>query len=72
MRKAICSLLLLPATSLFFAGCTSVTYTKQVVTTLDNKGSVVSTVITETLTEPHSETARFPSAQGAELKHISQ
>jgi hypothetical protein len=71
MKRIVCSLLLV-ATSLFFAGCVQVRYTKQVVTTLDSKGSVVSTVITETLTEPHSETARFPSAQGAELKHISQ
>lgn len=71
MKKAVLSLVALAATSLFLAGCTAVSYHKQVVTTLDNKGEVVSTVITETITEPHSEGARL-SANPTQLKRIGQ
>ena len=72
MKKTVISLLLIAATSTFFAGCTNVTYKKQVVTTLDASGKVVSTVITEDITEPHNEPARIPAARGVELKRITQ
>ncbi len=72
MKKNVISLLLVAATSTFFAGCTAVSYHKSVVTTLDANGKPVSTVITESITEPHQEIPRFPAAQGVELKHISQ
>jgi predicted aminopeptidase len=71
MKRAALGLTVLAATSLFLAGCTAVSYQKQVVTTLDSKGEVVSSVITETITEPHSEGARL-SASPTQLKRIGQ
>jgi outer membrane lipoprotein-sorting protein len=72
MKKAVLGLIGLVATSLFLAGCTAVSYHKQVVTTLDNKGEVVSTVITESITEPHSEGAKLSVPGPTQLKHIGQ
>lgn len=72
MKRTVLSLIALAATSLFLAGCTAVTYEKRVVTTLDNKGETVSTVISETITEPHSEGAKLSVPGPTVLKRIGQ
>jgi hypothetical protein len=72
MKTRLISLLLLVATSLSLCGCVAVSYHKEVVTTLDSNGKVVSTVITESITEPHQETPRITSPQTVDLKHITQ
>ena len=72
MKRIVLSLIALAATSLFLAGCTAVSYHKQVVTTLDNKGETVSTVITESITEPHSEGAKLSVQGPTVLKRVGQ
>jgi hypothetical protein len=71
MKKAT-SLLLVAVCASLFSGCTMVQYHKQVVTTLDGNGKVVSTVITEDIKEPHKELPRFASPKEVDLRHISE
>jgi len=71
MRRMIVSILFITV-AMVMSGCTPVRYKKTVVTTLDGNGKTVSTVITETLSEPHSELQNFPSARGAKFNRIKQ
>jgi hypothetical protein len=72
MKKTVLSLVVAGAASWFLTGCTNVFYTKTVVTTLDSKGAVVSTVITESITEPHHELPRLSVPGTVDMKRVQQ
>jgi hypothetical protein len=46
-------LLSLLTAPLFFTGCVATTYTKSISVTKDANGKIISTVETETVTQPH-------------------
>ena len=55
-------------------GCVPITYTKTVTTHQDGSGKVTGVTIVETITEPHSETARIkaPESGSVLLKNIEK
>jgi hypothetical protein len=72
MKKLIGCVCAIAVTGLFI-GCVPIIYTKSVATHMDATGRVTETVITESVSERHSEPTRIESTpSGMKLKHIQE
>ena len=65
MRKLTGAFALTLATAVLLGGCVPIQYTRSITVSKDANGNITGTVETETISEPHQETAKVKELQNS-------